>query len=56
MRVMFCIAIEMMVKRTMSLHDFEFDGSIYKQMKGGSIGLDLTGVVSDIYMCDCTDY
>ena len=35
----------------MSLHDFHFDGDIYRQKSGGSIGLDLTGVLSDIYMC-----
>ena len=27
------------------------DGEIYRQTSGGSIGLDLTGVISDIYMC-----
>ena len=49
-RVMFCIAIGFMVKRTMELHDFCIDGRIFRQKKGGSIGLDLTGVVSDIFM------
>jgi len=40
-----------MIKRTMELHDFQLDGTIYRQSKGGAIGMDLTGVVSDIYMC-----
>lgn len=51
LRRMFCVAIEVMVIRTMSLHDFKFDNKIYRQGSGGAIGLDLTGVVSDIYMC-----
>ena len=50
-RRMFCIAIENMIKVTMSLHDFQFEGTIYRQNTGGSIGLDLTGVLSDVYMC-----
>ena len=50
-RIMFCIAIGVMVRRTMELHDFEIDGKVFRQKKGGSIGLDLTGVVADIFMC-----
>ena len=50
-RVMFCVAVGIMVKRTMELHDFSIDGRIFRQKKGGSIGLDLTGVISDIFMC-----
>ena len=50
-RIMFCLGIEAMNKRTMSLHDFKFDGKVYRQTKGGAIGLDLTGVIADIYMC-----
>ena len=41
-----------MIVKTMSLHDFRFDGKVYRQRRGGSIGLDLTGVISDIYMCE----
>ena len=48
---MFCRAIRIMVERTMKLHDYVFDGKIIRQKGGGSIGLDLTGVVADIYMC-----
>ena len=48
---MFCRAIGVMITRTMSLHDYVFDGKIIRQRSGGSIGLDLTGVVADIYMC-----
>ena len=47
---MFCRAIKVMIEKTMSLHDYVFDGEIIRQKGGGSIGLDLTGVVSDIYM------
>ena len=49
-RKMFCVAIRIMIIRVMELHDFHFDGKIYRQKAGGSIGLDLTGVVSDVYM------
>ena len=42
--------IRTMIMRTMSLHDFVFDNKIYRQKEGGSIGLDLTGVVAYIYM------
>ena len=48
---MFCRAIRVMIEKTMSLHDYVFDGKIIRQKSGGSIGLDLTGVVADIYMC-----
>ena len=51
-RRMFCIAVRGMIVKTMSLHDFQLDGKVYRQSSGGSIGLDLTGVVSDIYMCE----
>ena len=34
------------------MHDFQFDGHIYRQLKGGAIGMDLTGVIADIYMCE----
>ena len=49
-RKMFCMAVEVLVKRTMSLHDFKLDDKVFRQGEGGSIGLDLTGVVSDIFM------
>ena len=50
-RNMFCIAIGVMVRRTMELHDFVITDRVFRQKRGGSIGLDLTGVVSDIFMC-----
>ena len=50
-RIKFCIAIGVMVRRTMELHDFEIDGKVFWQKKGGSIGLDLTRVIADIFMC-----
>ena len=51
-RKMFCAAVAVMIKRTMRLHDFKIDVKIYRQSEGGAIGMDLTGVVSDIYMCE----
>ena len=51
-RDMYCEAVGIMIKRTMELHDFRIDSEIYRQSKGGAIGMDLTGVVSDIYMCE----
>ena len=51
-RKMFYSAIQLMIVKTMSMHDFRFDGMVYRQESGGSIGLDLTGVISDIYMCE----
>ena len=47
---MFCMAVRIMIEKTMSLHDYVFNGDIIRQKGGGSIGLDLTGVVADIYM------
>ena len=49
-RKMFCMTIECMIRKTMELHEFKFNGKIYRQIRGGAIGLDLTGVVADIYM------
>ena len=52
LRKMFCLALKCMIKVTMINHDFQFNGTIYRQNTGGSIGLDLTGVLSDVYMCE----
>ena len=35
-----------------AIHDFKVDEVIHRQSEGGAIGMDLTGVVSDIYMCE----
>ena len=51
-RKMFCDAIGIMIEKTMEMHDYKYDGKIYRQMKGGAIGMDLTGVIADIYMCE----
>ena len=51
-RIMFCDAIGCMIKRTMKLHDFSFDGKTFRQRNGGAIGMDLTGVLADVYMCE----
>ena len=45
---MFARAVRIMIEKVMSLHDYVFDGKIIRQKMGGSIGLDLTGVVADI--------
>ena len=47
-RKMFYDAIGKMIEKTMELHDYKFDNKIYRQMKGGAIGMDLTGVIADI--------
>ena len=47
---MFCLAIEILIKKTMELHDFVFDNTLMRQREGGSIGLSLTGDVAKIYM------
>jgi len=47
---MFCLAIEILIKKTMTNHDFVFDNKILRQNEGGSIGLSLTGDVANIYM------
>ena len=49
-RKMWCEAVEILIKQTMKNHCYKFNGKIYRQEKGGSIGLDLTGVISEIYM------
>ena len=36
-RKMFCIAVRVMIIHVMSLHDFHFDGVIYRQRTEGSI-------------------
>ena len=49
-RKMWCEAIEVLVIQTMKNHCYKFDGKLYRQEEGGSIGLDLTGVMAAIYM------
>ena len=49
-RKMWCVAVGVLVTKTMQNHCYMFEGRIYRQEEGGSIGLDLTGVVADIYM------
>ena len=49
-RKMFSVAIEIMVARTIALHDYQFKEEIFRQTKGGAIGLDLTGEVAEVYM------
>jgi hypothetical protein len=49
-RKMWCEAVEIMVVQTMKNHCYKFKGQLYRQEEGGSIGLDLTGVIAEIYM------
>ena len=49
---MFCEAISVMISKTMRNHDYRVEEQIYRQVEGGSIGMDLTGVVADIYMIE----
>ena len=49
-RNMFCKAIEIIIIKAMSLHEFTFNNKIYRQDKGGAIGLDLVGIIASIYM------
>ena len=49
-RRMWCDAIEVLISKTMRNHCYMFKNRIYRQDEGGSIGLDLTGVISEIYM------
>ena len=39
-----------MVSNSLICYDYVYDGNIIRQKGGGSIGLDLTGVVADIYI------
>ena len=34
----------------MSNHIYQFDGKVYRQLGGGPIGLELTGVIADLVM------
>ena len=47
---MFCVAVGVIVEKVMKLLDFVIDGKMFRQKEGGAIGLDLTGVVADIFM------
>ena len=49
---MFFVVVSMMIVKTMSVHDFQLGGKLCRQSGGGSNGLDLTGVVSDLYMLE----
>ena len=51
-RMMFCKTMEIIIMKALSLHDFIFNGKIYRQNRGGAIGLDLVGVIASIYMND----
>ena len=44
------LVIEVIVKKTMELHVFQFDNQLYRQQSGGSIVVHLIGVIADIYV------
>ena len=48
---MFSIAIGILVTETVTNHVYRYDSKILKQEEGGAIGLELVGVVANIYMC-----
>ena len=48
---MLSIAIGIMVAETITNHGYQYNGKIFKQEEGGAIGLELVGVVANIYMC-----
>ena len=41
------------VETIMGNHLYRFDGKVYRQVEGGPIGLELTGVVADLVMLWC---
>ena len=49
-RRMWCEAVGVLIREVMGNHCYKFEGRLYIQEQGGSIGLDLTGVVAEIYM------
>ena len=48
---MVSIAIGIMVTQTITNHAYQHNNQIYKQEEGGAIGLELVGVIANIYMC-----
>ena len=47
---MFSLALEHLIKVTMNNHIYTFNGEIKRQVKGGAIGLMLTGWLACLYM------
>ena len=48
-RKMFSVALEMLIKTAMNNHLFSFNGSLFKQRKGGAIGSTLTGSIAVLF-------
>ena len=48
---MIALAIGVLVIETISNHAYQYNSKIFKQEEGGAIGLELVGVVANIYMC-----
>ena len=46
---MFSVALEMLIKTAMNNHLFSFNGSLFKQRKGGAIGSTLTGSIAVLF-------
>ena len=50
LRRMLAVAVAWDVQRVMQCHVFGFMGKAYRQLEGGSIGIELTGIVSKVRM------
>jgi hypothetical protein len=48
---MFSIAIGILIVETITNHGYQYDSKIFKQEEGGAIGLEIVGVVANVYMC-----
>jgi len=48
--IMLVEALKVVLLFIMKNHVYTFNGSVYRQMKGGPIGLELTGVLAQIFM------
>ena len=49
-RLMFALALELMINTAMEGHMYSFNGKIRRQASGGAIGNSLTGALSALYM------
>ena len=49
-RRMFVEATRVVLKALLETHTYEFAGTLRRQVKGGAIGMELTGVVAQVFM------
>ena len=47
---MFADAIGVLIIKTISNHVYQYNSTIFKQVEGGAIGLELVGIIANIYM------